>query len=68
MTVVDVSEWILTADRKPKHGQLVVKGWDATGNVWAGKHIAHAKYESFDRWMPLPEWCTSAPKSTGGKS
>jgi hypothetical protein len=50
-----MGEWILTSEQKPEPGQLVVKYWAATGNVWAGKHIAHAKHESFDKWVPLPE-------------
>lgn len=46
--------WISTADRMPEPGQPVVKYWKETGNVWAGKHIPHAKHESFDEWLPLP--------------
>lgn len=49
------SEWVLAEDRKPEHGQLVVKYWRATGNMWVGKHISHAKHESFDKWFPLPD-------------
>lgn len=49
-----MAEWVLTSEQKPEHGQLVVKCWSATGNVWAGKHIAHAKHEAFDKWMALP--------------
>ena len=47
-------EWILTTERMPAHGQMVVKYWNANGNVWAGRHIADAKHGSFDKWIPLP--------------
>ena len=47
-------EWILTTERMPDHGQMVVKYWNANGNVWAGRHIADAKHGSFDKWIPLP--------------
>lgn len=50
-----MDEWILTSEQKPELGQLVVKYWAATGNVWAGRHITQAKHESFDKWLPLPE-------------
>ena len=48
-------EWIKLTDQKPENGQMIVKKWLSTGNVWAGKHIAHPKYESFDLWIPLPK-------------
>jgi len=44
--------WITTAHRLPEPGQLVVKRW-GNGNVWAGRHVAHPKHESFAEWMPL---------------
>jgi hypothetical protein len=54
-------EWVLTTDRMPEHGQMVVKYWNANGNVWAGKHIADAKHSSFDKWIPLPSNASSTP-------
>ena len=49
-----IMDWILASESMPQHGQLVVKYWNANGNVWAGKHIADAKHGSFDKWLPLP--------------
>jgi hypothetical protein len=47
--------WILISERQLEQGQLIVKYWSDTGCVWAGKHIAKPKFESFDKWFPLPE-------------
>lgn len=49
---IDGERWIAAAHRLPEPGQLVVKRW-SNGNVWAGRHVAHPKHESFAEWMPL---------------
>jgi len=50
-----MTTWILTKEKTPEHGQLIVKYWAKTGEVWAGRHVASPKYESFDKWCLLPE-------------
>ena len=47
------SPWIVTKERKPKGGQMIVRRWK-NGAVWAGVHDEGPKNESFDWWFELP--------------
>lgn len=49
-----MSNWINVKDKLPEDGQLVVKYWSKTDQVWAGVHRDNPKYLTFDLWYALP--------------
>ena len=60
--MIPVNVWISVYQAMPGNGQYIVKYWADTGNVWAGKHIVNPKFESFDYWMPLPDYPAGKPQ------
>jgi hypothetical protein len=46
--------WIPSSYVLPEVGQFVVVLWTGGGTVWAGKYLGIK--QTFDYWMPLPEF------------